>query len=102
MLERLKAVEVLMEELEYEQVSMQVVQCLEDCVGEKVEKWQEIVNDTGFAGEVCSYPVLEVRGGKVRTLRCCCYGNVRWKMSGWASRVLKRKLSGLQMELPRH
>ena len=32
-MERIEAVEVLMEELEDEQVLLQAVQCLEDCVG---------------------------------------------------------------------
>jgi hypothetical protein len=32
-MERIEAVEVLMEELEHEQVLMQAVECLEDCVG---------------------------------------------------------------------
>jgi hypothetical protein len=55
-MKRSKAAEVLMEELEHEQVLMQAVQCLDDCVGEMAWKGGEAArNDMhDVCGEECS------------------------------------------------
>ena len=102
----LKSIELLMglmEELEQDQLSMLVLQCLDDCVGEKGKRCgdaagnsQEVVviQIAGRQGRVWSYRGL-VACESVRREGVSGVAMDNQFMAGaWASRCLKRKPAG--------